>query len=167
MAALGLCCCTRAFSSCGERGLHFRCSARASHCSSFSRCRVLALGMRASVVVARGLSSCGSVVVAHGLSCSAACGIFRTRARTRVPCIDRQILNRWATREGPHFYFLIFQFQALSFDFPPWRQGFSSLTITPLHPQTHTHTDSHTLTLWVNPHPSFQYGCDSLILKSF
>ena len=23
MAALGLCCCARAFSSCGERGLHF------------------------------------------------------------------------------------------------------------------------------------------------
>ena len=38
---------------------------------------------RASVVVARGLSSCGfwaksagSVVVAHALSCSMACGIF-------------------------------------------------------------------------------------------
>ena len=32
--------------------------------------------MWASVVVARGLQSAGSVVVAHGLSCSTACGIF-------------------------------------------------------------------------------------------
>ena len=36
------------------------CSARASHCSGFSCCGARALGARASVVVARGLSSCGS-----------------------------------------------------------------------------------------------------------
>ena len=42
-----------------------------SRCTGFSSC-----GMRASVVVARGLQSAGSVVVVHGLSCSAACGIF-------------------------------------------------------------------------------------------
>ena len=35
------------------------CGARASHCSGFSCCRAWALGMQASVVVARGLSSCG------------------------------------------------------------------------------------------------------------
>ena len=56
-----------------------------SRCAGFSSC-----GTQASVVVARGLSSCdtqaqqlwltvsraASVVVAHGLSCSTACGIF-------------------------------------------------------------------------------------------
>ena len=42
-AALGLCC-----------------SVRASHCGGSSCCRARALGARASVVVARGLSSCGS-----------------------------------------------------------------------------------------------------------
>ena len=75
MAALGLHCCAWAFSSCGERVLlfvavHGLLIAVASHCGAW------ALGARASVVVACGLSSCGmraqlwhtgSVVVAHGL----------------------------------------------------------------------------------------------------
>ena len=34
------------------------CNARASHCGGFSYCGAWALGVRASVVVARGLSSC-------------------------------------------------------------------------------------------------------------
>ena len=83
LAALGLHCSARAFSSCGERGATLRCGAQASHCSGFSCCRARALGARAqwlwlagSAVVARGLQSVGSVVVAHGLSCSTACGIF-------------------------------------------------------------------------------------------
>ena len=33
---------------------------RASHCGGFSRCGAQALGTRASVVVAHGLSSCGA-----------------------------------------------------------------------------------------------------------
>ena len=37
-----------------------------------------------------------SVVVARGLSCSLACGI--------IPCIGRQILNHWTTREISHSY---------------------------------------------------------------
>ena len=37
-----------------------RCSAQTSHCGGFSCCGAWALGARASVVVARGLSSCGS-----------------------------------------------------------------------------------------------------------
>ena len=37
-----------------------RCRVRASHCGGFSCCRAQALGAWASVVVARGLSSCGS-----------------------------------------------------------------------------------------------------------
>ena len=61
-----------------------------------------------------GFSSCGSrgaecrlVVVAHRLSCSAARGIFRTRAWTRVPCIGRRILNHCATREAQTYINLI------------------------------------------------------------
>ena len=42
----------------------------------------------------------GSVIVAHGPSCSAHVGSSQTRARTRVPCIGRQILNHCATREA-------------------------------------------------------------------
>ena len=68
LAALDLCCCARAFSSCGERGLLFCCSAQASHYGGFSCCGAWALGMRASVAVAHGLSSCGSRALEHRLS---------------------------------------------------------------------------------------------------
>ena len=69
-----------------------------SRCVGFS-----SYGWRASVVMAGGLQSTGSVVVAHGLSCSAACGTraSRTRARTHVPCIGRRIPNHCTTREVP------------------------------------------------------------------
>ena len=53
LAVLGLRCCVRAFSSCGEQ---------ASHCGGLSCCRAWALGAWASVVVACGLSSCGTRV---------------------------------------------------------------------------------------------------------
>ena len=64
LAALGLRCCARAFSSCGEQGLlliavHGLLITEASLC-----CGAWALGVRASVVVV------------HRLSCSVACGIF-------------------------------------------------------------------------------------------
>ena len=67
MAVLGLCCCARAFSSCGERGLlfvvvHGLLTAVASLC-----CGARAIGMRASVVVARGLSNCGLRALEHRL----------------------------------------------------------------------------------------------------
>ena len=42
MAVLGLRCCTRAFSSCSEQGLH--CGVHASHFSGFSCCGARALG---------------------------------------------------------------------------------------------------------------------------
>ena len=41
-------------------GATLHCGARASHCSGFSCCGAGALGAQASVVVARGLSSCGT-----------------------------------------------------------------------------------------------------------
>ena len=66
-----------------QAGATLCCGAWASHCGGFSCCGARALGMRALVVAAHGLSSCGSRAlecklssVAHGLSCSAACGIF-------------------------------------------------------------------------------------------
>ena len=59
MAALGLRCCVQAFSSCSEQGATLGCGARASHCGGFSCCGAQALSARASVVAARGLSSCG------------------------------------------------------------------------------------------------------------
>ena len=45
-----------------------RCGAQASHCTGFSCFRAWALGARASVVVARGLSSCGSQALERRLS---------------------------------------------------------------------------------------------------
>ena len=59
MAALGLRCCARAFSSYG---------AWSSHCGGFSCCGAWALGVRASVVAAHELSSCGSWTLEHRLS---------------------------------------------------------------------------------------------------
>ena len=47
--------------------------AQASHCSGFSCCGAQDLGVQASVVVARGLSSCGSRALEHGLS---SCGAW-------------------------------------------------------------------------------------------
>ena len=49
------------------------CSKRASHCSGFSCCKAQAIGVRASVVVARGLSSCGSRALERRLS---SCGTW-------------------------------------------------------------------------------------------
>ena len=82
-----------AFSSCGEWGL-VCVEVLGLLIAVSSRSAARALGAQASVVVARGLSICGSwavehrlsscgmglvagsLVVVHGLSCSAACGIF-------------------------------------------------------------------------------------------
>ena len=83
----------------------------------FSCCGAQALGMRSSVVEALGLSSCNSRALERvgfssygswALECRlSSCGwvapwhvgSFWTRARTRVPCIGRWILNHCATRE--------------------------------------------------------------------
>ena len=53
-------------------GATLLCGEQASHCGGFSCCRAQALGVWASVVVARGLSSCGSRALEHRLrSCGA------------------------------------------------------------------------------------------------
>ena len=69
---LGLRCCAQAFSSCGERGLLFVAVCRFLIAVASLCCGAQALGMRASVVVAHGLSSCGSRALVHRLcSCGA------------------------------------------------------------------------------------------------
>ena len=67
LAALGLRCCAWAFSSCGERGLFFA-AVRGLLIAVASRCGAWAPGVRASVVVTHGLSSCGSRALERRLS---------------------------------------------------------------------------------------------------
>ena len=73
LAALGLHCCMQAFCICSEQGAILRCGAWASRCGGFSCCGAQVLGMRASVVVALRLSSCGSWSLEHRLS---SCGAW-------------------------------------------------------------------------------------------
>ena len=68
LAALGLCCCPRTFSSCGERGLLF-----VPVCGLLIAVASWALGAPASVVVVHGLSTCGSRALEHRLS---SCGVW-------------------------------------------------------------------------------------------
>ena len=75
LAALGLRCCARAFSSCGERG------------PLFVEVRGFLIAA-VSLVAEHGLQSAGSVIVAHGLSCSAAYGIFPDQGLN--PCPQHQ-----------------------------------------------------------------------------
>ena len=67
VAVLRLRCCAWALSSCGKCWLLYL-QARASHCSGFSCCRAWALGAWASVLVVRGLRSCGSQAPEHRFS---------------------------------------------------------------------------------------------------
>ena len=92
LAALGLRCCARAFSSCGEQGLFLVAmrglliavaSFAAEH--RLQVCGLQQLWHMASVVVFHGLQSAGSVVVAQRLSCSAACGIFPDQGLNQGP----------------------------------------------------------------------------------
>ena len=100
---LGLHFCVRAFSSCGEWGPLF----------------IMVHGpliVVASLVVEhklqmRRLSSCGSQgqLRLTGPVAPRHVGSSQTRARTRVPCISRQILNHCAIREAPSLHFLFVQ----------------------------------------------------------
>ena len=68
-------------------------SARASHYRGLSCCRAQAPDAQAQQLWLTGLVAPRHV------------GSSQTRARTRVPCIGRQILNHCATREALHVYF--------------------------------------------------------------
>ena len=107
LAALVLRCCTRASSSCGERGLLF-----------VAVCGLLIAV--ASLVAEHGLQArglqqlwlAGSRAQAQqwwctGLVAPRLVGSSRTRDRTRVPCVSRRILNHCATREVPDDLFFI------------------------------------------------------------
>ena len=84
-----------AFARCGKQGLLSSCDAWVSHCSGFSCCRARALGTQASVVVGYRL-----VALQH-------VDFSQNSDWICVPCIGRQIPNPWATREFPHWCFLI------------------------------------------------------------
>ena len=87
LAVLGLRCCVQAFSSCSKQELPST-VAYGLLTVGFSCCRAWALEWEASAVVA------------HGLSFSVwPVGSSRTRDQTLVPCVGRQILNHWITRE--------------------------------------------------------------------
>ena len=74
-----------AFSSCGERGLLFVAVRGLLIVVASLVNGARALGAWASVVVACGLWSAGSIVVAHRLSCSAASGIFPDQGSNPCP----------------------------------------------------------------------------------
>ena len=96
MAVLGLRFCARAFSSCGERGPLF----------------ITVRGPRtitASLVAEHRLQTRRvSILWLTGLVALRHVGSSQTRARTRVPCIGRQILNHCATREAPCVSFYLY-----------------------------------------------------------
>ena len=87
MAVLGFRFCARAFSSCGKRGPLFI-AVRGPLTIAASRC-----GAQAPDAQAQQLWLTGLVAPRH-------VGSSQTRARIRVPCIGRQILNHCATREA-------------------------------------------------------------------
>ena len=88
MAVLALHCCRKGCSNCGRQGLLSSCGVQASHCGSFSCCRAQALGVWASVVVAR-----------MGLVASRHVESFLSRDQTHVHRIGRWVLNQWTTRQ--------------------------------------------------------------------
>ena len=102
LAEVGLCCCARAFPSCRERAL------------LFVAVRGLLIAVD-SLVEEHGLQTCG--LSSYGLQAleHSRMGLVapqhvessQTRARTRVPCIGRRILNHCATREVLPLFFKI------------------------------------------------------------
>ena len=72
--------------------------------------RLNSCGTQASVVVACGLQSTGSVVVAHGLSRSAACGIFPDQDSNPCP-MNLQVDSQPLYHQGRPYH-LILNFQS-------------------------------------------------------
>ena len=101
MAALGLCCCTRAFSSCIDRGLLFVAVRRLliAVASLVAEHRLQARGLQQLWLA--GSRAQAQQLWRTGLGTPRHVGSSRTRARTRVPCIGRQILNRHEGSPSP------------------------------------------------------------------
>ena len=72
-----------------------------SRCAGFSSC-----GMRAQQLWLAGSRAQAQQLWRKGFVAPRHVGSSRTRARTRVPCIGRWILNHCATREVPRMIFL-------------------------------------------------------------
>ena len=92
---LGPRCCARTFSSCGKRGLLF--------IAVRGPLTIAASPVAEHGLQTRKLSNCGSWA---GPVAPWHVGSSQTRARTRVPCTGRQILNHCATREALSIVFL-------------------------------------------------------------
>ena len=93
--------------------------AAASGGHSSSRCAGLSLS-RPLLLWSTGSRRAGSVVVAHGpIVAPRHVGSSQTRARTRVPCIGRQIPNHRATREAQYIIF----YNRSNYDYPHYRGG--------------------------------------------
>ena len=118
-------------------GVTLHCGVWASHCGGFSCFRARALGAQTSVVVAHGLRSCGLWALERKLSscgpqAQLLCGMWDLpgpRARTRIPCMGRWILNHCAIREAqPLFLHIIFLVLSLSLHFlgPLWCECYSA-----------------------------------------
>ena len=88
LAVLGLRFCAMAFPSCGKRGPLLIAVRRPLHHRGLSCC-----GAQAPDAQAQQSWLTGPVALRHA-------GSSQTRARTRVPCISRQIVNHCATREA-------------------------------------------------------------------
>ena len=104
-AALGLCFCVWAFSSCGKQGLLFIVVCRLLIASlvvehGLQEHRLQQLWHTGSVVVACGSRAQAQQLWRTGLLAPRHVGSSLTRARTRVPCTGRRILNHRATREA-------------------------------------------------------------------
>ena len=103
MSALDLHCFAWAFSICGEQGFLF-----AVLCGLLILVASLVAEHRPQIGRLQELQHVDSVVGAHGFTCSAACGIFLTRAGTHAPALtDGWVLIHCATREVPANSFFI------------------------------------------------------------
>ena len=96
MAVLGLRFCGRAFSSCSKWGPLFI-AVHGPLTIAASRCGAQAPDAQAQQLWLTGLVALRNV------------GSSQTTARTRVPCIGRQILNHCATREALESFFIIYE----------------------------------------------------------
>ena len=122
MCSSDLRCCTRAFSSCGERGLLFVAVRRLliAVASLVAEPGSRRAGPRRCSAWAQQLQLTGSRAQAQQLWCTGPvaprhAGSSRTRARTRVPCIGRRTPNHCATGEAPSYEF--------------WKDTIQSLTL--------------------------------------
>ena len=98
------CVCTQVFSSCGKQGLLFV-KVHGLLIAIASRCGAQALGHV-------GFSSCSTWAHQYmymGIVAPKHVVFSRTRDWTCVPCIGRQILNHWTTREVPALSLLSLQ----------------------------------------------------------